>query len=557
MIYIRNPSSLDEWEALTSIKGFEMDEEVNGELVVKFATFESDHNPGYDFLKAEALIEVAGREFRVKQFQKNRNVKKVTAISEYFSLNGKRKETIFGGTHTFDEFASFVFDGSGWTFINQDVTGSAFIPNFGNDSRAVLIEGMLAAFECERQILPGNVVLFAKEIGPDNDAVYRFGHNLNDLTLKEDTSKLATRIKAYGGDGLEVEYISPNQAVFGDIEAEPFQDERFTVPESLVERAKQELTDYPEVLLEIDSVEITDKELGERVWLIHELMGIEFQTRILSKKTIIRNGKFVTDSSVVGNSLIKRVSDILKEQTIKIDENAKQTISKFEQTNERITLEVERIDESISTIELRADAIELSVTSIDGRLGTAESNILIQAGQISSKVSQTDYNGNTIASLINQTSTTIDIQADKINLVGAVTVLSDISGNLGTITAGSILLSTDVEVGRYLRVGRGFDTMSKGITFKGTAASIDVNGDNMIINAQAITLNGIVSASNLNATTLQGYYPWDFASSGHSHFYPMQIRPGYEHQIGTTFYLTSNRLVLRTPSGTELQFAAV
>lgn len=47
-------------------------------------------------------------------------------------------------------------------------------------------------------------------------------------------------------------------------------------------------------------------------------------------------------------------------------------------------------------------------------------------------------NGNTIASLINQTSTTITIQASKISLVGAVSVLSDISGNLGTIYAGRI-----------------------------------------------------------------------------------------------------------------------
>jgi hypothetical protein len=43
---------------------------------------------------------------------------------------------------------------------------------------------------------------------------------------------------------------------------------------------------------------------------------------------------------------------------------------------------------------------------------------------------------------INLTSDTAKIQANKINLVGAVTVLSDIAGNLGTITAGTITGAT-------------------------------------------------------------------------------------------------------------------
>jgi len=92
----------------------------------------------------------------------------------------------------------------------------------------------------------------------------------------------------------------------------------------------------------------------------------------------------------------RSLSDILTSTKIDVDVNKKQSQSSFEQTNEQISL----------------------------------------------KVSETDYNGNTIASLINQTATTIDIQASKINLVGAVTVLSDITGNLGTITAGTITGTT-------------------------------------------------------------------------------------------------------------------
>lgn len=131
-----------------------------------------------------------------------------------------------------------------------------------------------------------------------------------------------------------------------------------------------------------------------------------------------------------------------------------------------ITAEVTRVERKadstqtqVSSLSIEVGQISTRVSSVDNRLGTAESSIIQQAGQISSKVSQTDYNGNTIASLINQTSTSVTIQASKINLVGAVSVLSDISGNLGTIYAGriegaTIDISTDATVGNNLYLGK-------------------------------------------------------------------------------------------------------
>lgn len=58
------------------------------------------------------------------------------------------------------------------------------------------------------------------------------------------------------------------------------------------------------------------------------------------------------------------------------------------------------------------------------RVKSAEASISVQADQIASKVSTTDYNGNKIASLINQNATTIQINAQKIDLQGAVSFAS-------------------------------------------------------------------------------------------------------------------------------------
>lgn len=138
-----------------------------------------------------------------------------------------------------------------------------------------------------------------------------------------------------------------------------------------------------------------------------------------------------------------------------IESTKKEMRSKFEQVEDRITLEVEAVNESIATLELqadsislrveeintsvaaislKADSISLSVSSLDSRLGNAESSISIQAGQISSKV---EAGG--VISAINQSPEMISIHANKIQLVGAVSVLSDITGQLGTVIGGTMV----------------------------------------------------------------------------------------------------------------------
>jgi phage minor structural protein len=406
-------------EMLNQIKGFEMDEEVNGSFTVKFTTFSMENNPGYELLKEESVINIDGYDFRVKQLRTTRNRKDVTAISTFFDLTGNRQEEIYGGTHTFSEFAAYVLNGTGWSF-SSTVTESRLIANFGTDNVIKLVQALCAVYECEYKIMPNNHVVFSKQIGGDYDAQYRYGHNVQALSESVDTTNLRTQITGYGAEGLVVTYTSPNASRI--IVADPITDDRYTQSESMLEHLKRELIDYPEATFEMDSVELTNKELGERVWLIYEPMNLEFQTRVLSKKSVIRGDKLVTESVVLGNTIPKTLGDILTSQKVEIDENRKETRSKFEQTNDRITLEVEAVNESIATIELRADTIELSVTDISGRLGSAESSISIQAGQIESKVSQTDFNGNTIASLINQTATTITLDVTRINMLGITNV---------------------------------------------------------------------------------------------------------------------------------------
>lgn len=194
----------DQSEPITKYNGYGRHEEVSGSLVLSFSSFFNEHNPGHDLIVEESIIEKDGYEFRVKQLSANRFTKQVKALSTYFDLNGVIKEGIFGGTKTFAEFASWVISGTGWTFENVEVTDIRLIPNFGEANVVTLINQLTATFECEYQILPNKVIRFAKQIGPDHDAQYRYGNNIKALSKKVDTTKLRTRIKGVGGDGLSV-----------------------------------------------------------------------------------------------------------------------------------------------------------------------------------------------------------------------------------------------------------------------------------------------------------------------------------------------------------------
>jgi phage minor structural protein len=555
-------------EPLPDINGVEDMEQVNGEYSLSFVCFNTENNRyAYPLVQEEATVELDGHEFRIKQMTEVRDRKEVHAQHIFFDLVDHYQEGTFGGTHTVDEFFSYALNGTGWTFENVDVTESAFIPNFGEGNVVALIRQICDAFGCEVQIMPGRHLRFMKQIGTDKDEQFRYKHNIKTIKKSVDTTKLATAIKGYGANGLVVEYHSPNEVIYGTRWAEPIKDERYTIAESLLERLKQELVDVPEVTIELELSQLGfDVGLGDRVWVIYEPLGIDFQTRVME----IKRYPFTKRSPVVTLSNKKRVfTDILTETKVDIEQNKKETRSRIEQTNERITMEVERIDESIATLQIEADNIQLSVQSLDSRLDNAESQLSIQAGQIATKVSYSDYNGNEIASRINQTATTIKIQASKINLVGAVSVLSDISGNLGTITAGIlngvvINVDTDARVGNNLYLGNwSSDGVRKTIYFNNMAnisggtgafgANMEVSADTFYFGttevvfgdstgygrtivdfsrANVIGLTVPYASSAGNADTLDGYHASSFAL-------------GHTSGIGIAYSSAARRLYVR------------
>ena len=109
-----------------------------------------------------------------------------------------------------------------------------------------------------------------------------------------------------------------------------------------------------------------------------------------------------------------------------------------------VSVQDTHLDSVVSThttqIQQHTDAIALKASQSDlsaltGRVASAEATIAVHADEIESKVSETDFTGTTIASKINQSSSTVQIEAQHINLVGAVTA-NDLAA--GAVTTDKI-----------------------------------------------------------------------------------------------------------------------
>jgi Prophage endopeptidase tail/Prophage endopeptidase tail N-terminal domain len=415
-----------ESEPLEDYKDLEINEEINGDFSLSFTTFDTKNNKfAFPLIKEESLVEELeeGHEFRIKKLGNTRKHKRPKTQHIFFDLKRKQIYDYIGGTKNAQDIFSFLLKGTDWTFEVVNSIPHQLFANFGKGNVVKLIWDACDILGCEIKIFPNKHLKVYKEMGSDNDFIYRYKDNIKNLKEDINTNDLRTVIKGYGANGLEVTYRSPNADIFGELEADPIEDDRYTVAESLIERCKQELNDVPEVSIEIEEIDLGEgKELGDKVWLIYEPLGIAFQTRIMARKRFPnQKGK---NTVTLGNRK-KTFSDILTETRVEIDQNNKQHRSRFEQTNNRITMEVERLDgdvtEAKSQFQIEADNISSRVEEVrtetlnyadtqatsakndatdytDGLLVTvnqritdAESSIVQNADSITSKVEATTY----------------------------------------------------------------------------------------------------------------------------------------------------------------------
>lgn len=387
-------------------------------------------------------------------------------------------------------------------------------------------------------------VSILNSIGKDNGVTISYGKNLLGLEEDLDNSEVVTRIMPTGlteNDSvimLEEKYIdSPNldkypfpkirHLHFSDIKV----DSEKGITESDVKRMLREKVqelyqiqhiDVPKANYKVDFIELSKTEeykkysclekvsLGDIVTVKHLKMGIDIRQKvikykwdsILNKYLEIELGSFKenlsTDLSNLSNSI-----DEVKES---LENSNKQFRSKFEQTDDRITLTVEEIGKTNTKLELTANSItadvedkyaqtnskieqtatsltseinntrdnlsskieqtEKNITSsvngqirdVDGKIRDCNSKIEQNADSIYLVVKHGQVDGDELVSAINLSDSKIDMSALNINLNGYVTFSNLENGE--TTVDGSCIRTGILEADRIVKISDYVDIKS-------------------------------------------------------------------------------------------------
>ncbi len=207
-----------------------------------------------------------------------------------------------------------IFKDTGFNFVLVDAFDAVQWEGFGGgESRLETFKRALERYQAEFRI-SGNTVYLQKRIGRDTQFQYRYRLNASNITQENDASAMWTYAKGYGdyedggeeggGGGWETaklirEYTSPLAKIpgIGIRHAPPIKDGRIKVRDAMDKALKQLVDESLKISVSADihdlrrqGYQLAQPELGDRVFLIDERIGLDAEVRVVDIK-IMRNWK--------------------------------------------------------------------------------------------------------------------------------------------------------------------------------------------------------------------------------------------------------------------------
>jgi phage minor structural protein len=279
-------------EILTDYNIRERKRVVNGEYSLPFFVFKTERNThSFALVAEESIVEYDGQEYRIKKVREymkgSTPVKEAQTQHVFFDIIDDYQYGTLKGTVNIVQALNHVFGVTDWTWVNQGAFAPVAFENFGDSNALELFQTILERYGAEFEITGARQITLKNQIGAPRDAQFRYRHNIKTLYKDIDSSNVSTYIKGFG-KGVTAEYTSPNSSVYGVRHAPPVRDEKFTTVSGLQEHLQKTLIDTPNIVIEIDVVELKNQglpihtfDLGDTIYLIHEDLGIDATVRIL------------------------------------------------------------------------------------------------------------------------------------------------------------------------------------------------------------------------------------------------------------------------------------
>lgn len=262
------------------------------------------------------------------------------------------------------------------------------------------------------------------------ETVYTIYEPLNDLSI---TTRILKLREEWDGEELVVTSATVGNYVFktsDEILEEMIKDTEDTVKDD-IEQTKEVM--QREYRLELkDTVADTKRNITTEYTSLVSLTAQQLTTKFDEKVTNTQNNLTANYTSLISQT----ARDIRFEVSSNIS---------------RVDGNISTLQSNVSSLQITSSSIQSTVTShntqlngLNTQMSSAQSNITQLSNQITSKVSYQDYTGAAITSRINQDPWAVTIDANKINLNGAVIVNGSISG------ATNINVQNNVNVGNAI-----------------------------------------------------------------------------------------------------------
>ncbi|MGG3115293.1 phage tail protein [Bacillus paranthracis] len=284
-------------EMLTDYKEVKRKRRVNGEHSLSFYLLNTPNVAhAYNLVDERAIIkDKHGDEYVILGVNKRGHYgKSVTAVHIFFDDMMDWQYNLYNGYANFKQCMDFIFNGTGWKYINQGAFAVTTFENFGDDTRSSLLQKALNRYDAEMQIdNKTKTITFKNQIGAETDAQFRYGHNLKTFEEDTDMANFATYIRGYGKDAADkefmVEYESPMAKAYGRIHQKPIRDERYKTKETLLEACKKEINDVPDTRFKISIVNLIANGLsplhkfnyGDYVYMFYEKADVKIKIRVI------------------------------------------------------------------------------------------------------------------------------------------------------------------------------------------------------------------------------------------------------------------------------------
>lgn len=256
-------------------------------------------------MKLENYIRTKEDEYVIKQINLNDDSYEITAQLNVEELEGEHFDTFTTTEQTIVQAMNLAFAGTGWR-CESSLTKKRTIKKT-NASAWEILKQAVKTYRVEPVIDSLNkIVTFVEKRGSDRGVYFSSQLNLKSVGQQAQTTDFYTRIIPVGKDGLTIEAINGGKKYLEDHTYSPkvktyyWKDERYTVPESLMEDAREKLYDlaHPVVAYTCDVLDLAKVSrkysilqfgIGDTVLIIDKYTKIRVQQRIVKMTEYLDN----------------------------------------------------------------------------------------------------------------------------------------------------------------------------------------------------------------------------------------------------------------------------